>query len=78
MNYFKYDIFLKKIFARLFGIYIKIKNAKHSNYKKKNIEVGHLNNMQKILFLELEKDFIQLKERELKNRKIKIKLGMVG
>lgn len=38
----------------------------------------HLNNMPKILFLELEKDFIQLKERELKNRQIKIKLGMVG
>lgn len=34
--------------------------------------------MPKILFLELEKDFIQLKERELKNRQIKIKLGMVG
>ena len=34
--------------------------------------------MTKILFLELEKDFIQLKERELKNRQIKIKLGMVG
>ena len=34
--------------------------------------------MPKILFLELEKDFIQLKERELKNRRIKIKLGMVG
>ena len=34
--------------------------------------------MQKILFLELEKDFTQLKERELKNRQIKIKLGMVG
>ena len=77
MNYFKY-IFLKKFFARLFGIYIKIKNAKQSNYKKKSIEVRHLNNMQKILFLELEKDFIQLKERELKNRQIKIKLGMVG
>ena len=34
--------------------------------------------MPKILFLELEKDFIQLKERELKNRQIKIKLGTVG
>ena len=34
--------------------------------------------MPTILFLELEKDFIQLKERELKNRQIKIKLGMVG
>ena len=34
--------------------------------------------MPKILFLELEKDFIQLKETELKNRQIKIKLGMVG
>ena len=34
--------------------------------------------MPKILFLELEKDFIQLKERELKNRQIKIKLGMIG
>ena len=50
--------------------YIRIDN---SNYKNKNTEKAYLNNMRKNQFLkvknsllELEKDFIELKDRELK------------
>ena len=52
----------------------------NSNYKNENIEKKYLNNPQKSKFLkvnnsllELEKDFIELKEREVKDREIKIK-----
>ena len=50
------------------------------NYKNKNIEKKSLKNMQKHQFLmvwnnllELDKDFLELKETELNNRKVKIK-----
>ena len=50
------------------------------NYKNKNIERKFLNNMRKNQFLkvknslsELEKYFIELKDRELKDREVKIK-----
>ena len=50
------------------------------NYKNKNIERKFLNNMRKKQFLkvknslsELEKYFIELKDRELKDREVKIK-----
>ena len=50
------------------------------NYKNKNIEKKSLENMQKHQFLmvwnnllELDKDFLELKETELNNRKVKIK-----
>ena len=53
---------------------------KNPNYKNKNIEEKYLNNMQKNQFLnvknsllELEKDFIELKDRVLKNTNVKIK-----
>ena len=53
---------------------------KNPNYKNKNIEEKYLNNMQKNQFLnvknsllELEKDFIELKDRVLKNSDVKIK-----
>ena len=53
---------------------------KNPNYKNKNIEEKYLNNMQKNQFLnvknsllELEKDFIELKDRVLKNTDVKIK-----
>ena len=49
-------------------------------YKDENIERKYLTNMQKNQFLmvktsplELEKDFIESKERELKDREVKIK-----
>ena len=49
------------------------------SYKNKNIERKHLTNMQKNQFLnvkinllELEKYLIELKERELKDREVKI------
>ena len=49
------------------------------NYKKEDIEKKYLNNMQENYFLkvkdsllELEKDVIELKDRELKDRKVKI------
>ena len=55
----------------------------NSNYKNENIEKKYLNNPQKSKFLkvnnsllELEKDFIELKEREVKDREIKIKREM--
>ena len=58
------------------------KNEK-SNYKNENIERKYLKNMWKNQFLkvnnsllELEKDFIELKEREVKDREIKIKREM--
>ena len=50
------------------------------NYKKENIERKYLNKMQKNQFLkvkdsllEIEKDFIELKDRELKEGVVKIK-----
>ena len=50
------------------------------NYKNKKLERKHLKNVQKNQFsnvknslLEGEKDFIELKGRELKNREVKIK-----
>ena len=50
------------------------------SYKDENIERKYLTNMQKNQFLmvktsplELEKDFIESKERELKDREVKIK-----
>ena len=53
---------------------------KNPNYKNKNIAEKYLNNMQKNQFLnvqnsllELEKDFIELKDRVLKNTDVKIK-----
>ena len=53
---------------------------KNPNYKNKNIVEKYLNNMQKNQFLnvknsllELEKDFIELKDRVLKNSDVKIK-----
>ena len=52
----------------------------NQNYKNENIERTYLKNIQKNQFLkvknsllELEKDFIKLKDRELKDREIKIK-----
>ena len=51
-----------------------------SNYKTGNIEIKYLNNMAKNQFLnaknspsELEKDFIELKDRELKDREVTVK-----
>ena len=53
---------------------------KNPNYKNKNIAEKYLNNMQKNQFLnvknsllELEKDFMELKDRVLKNSDVKIK-----
>ena len=50
------------------------------NYKNKNIEKKSLKNMQKHQFLmvwnnllELDKDFLELKDTELNDRKVKIK-----
>ena len=52
----------------------------NSNYKNENIKTKYLNNKQKNQFLkvknslsELEKDFIELGDRELKDREVKIK-----
>ena len=53
---------------------------RNSNYKNENIKTKYLNNKQKNQFLkvknslsELEKDFIELGDRELKDREVKIK-----
>ena len=52
----------------------------NSNYKQKNIDIKYLNNIWKNQFLKLknslldsEKDFIELKDRELKDREVNIK-----
>ena len=52
----------------------------NSNYKEKNIDIKYLNNIWKNQFLKLknnlldsEKDFIELKDRELKDREVNIK-----
>ena len=52
----------------------------NQEYKNENIERKYLKNKQKDQFLkvknsllELEKDFIELKDRELKDREVKIK-----
>ena len=43
------------------------------SYKNENIEAKHFNNTRKITFIELETDFVELKDRELKGREVKIK-----
>ena len=55
------------------------------NYKNENTEKKYLKTMQKIQFLkvknsllELEKDFIELKDIELKDREVKIKREIEG
>ena len=50
-----------------------MENSKHSNCKNENIEIKYLKNMRKTQFLELEKDFIELKDTELKEREVQIK-----
>ena len=52
-----------------------MENSKHSNYKNENIDRKYLKNMQKTQFLKVknsflepEKHFIKLKDRELKDR----------
>ena len=50
-----------------------MENSKHSNCKNENIEIKYLKNMRKTQFLELEKDFIELKDTELKEREEQIK-----
>ena len=59
---------------------IRIEN---SNYKKENIEINYLKNVRKNHFLKIKnsllklgKDFIELKDRKLKERKVKIKREM--
>ena len=49
--------------------YIRIENSKHSGFKNENIETKYLHNTEKTQFLnvknsllELEKDFIELKD----------------
>ena len=53
---------------------------KNSNYNRENIETKYSNNMRKKWFLKvknsllkLEKDFIELKDRELKDGEVKTK-----
>ena len=72
------DIFVSTFLFLNFCEYIRIKNL---NYKNKNIERKYLNNMWKKQFLKvknsllkLEKDFVELKDRELKDRDVKIKI----
>ena len=55
------------------------------NYKNENTEKKYLKTMQKIQFLkvknsllELEKDFIELKDIKLKDREVKIKTEIKG
>ena len=57
-----------------------MENSEHSNDKNRNIEIKYLNNMPKTWFLKannsllkLEKDFIKLKDKEQKDREVKIK-----
>ena len=54
-------------------MYIRVVNL---NYKKENIEKKYLKNLQKKVrncLLELRKDFIKFKDREFKDRVVKIK-----
>ena len=66
-----------KIFSKNFREYIRMENP---SYKNENIERKYLNNMGKNQFLqvnnsllELEKDFIELKDRKFKQSEVKIK-----
>ena len=52
----------------------------NSNYKSENIETNYFDNMEENQFLrvknslsELEKDFIEMKDRQLKDKEAKIK-----
>ena len=80
-----FDIYLGPFFAFCLFLLQKDFDIFHElisavlNYKNENIEGKYLNNMQKNQFLkvknsllELEKDFIELKDRELKDREVKI------
>ena len=65
-----------KNFSKNIHEYIRMENP---SYKNENIERKYLNNMQKNQFLkvnnsllELEKDFIELKDTELKDREVEI------
>ena len=73
-------IFVFKSFSEKFREYIWTENP---NYKNENIERKYLNNIEKNQFLkvknsllELEKDFIELKDKELNNRDVKIEREM--
>ena len=66
-----------KIFSKNFREYIRMENP---SYKNENIERKYLNNMGKNQFLqvnnsllELEKDFIELKDRKFKQSEVKMK-----
>ena len=61
-------------------MFFKYRRMENLNSNNENIERKYLNNMRKNQFLkvkngllELEKDFIELKDRELKDREAKIK-----
>ena len=77
LSCFKYNIFVLKNFSKSFHEYIRIENT---NYKNENIETKYLSKMRKNYFLnvtnsllELEKDLIELEDRDLKNREVKLK-----
>ena len=77
LNCFKYNILVLQKFGKNFCEYIRTEN---SNYKSENIKTKYLSNTWKTRFLKLknnflisEKYFIELKDRELKNREVKIK-----
>ena len=64
----------------IFFVFFFFLNIKNSSYKNENIETKYLNNMRNSQFLKvrnslfgLEKDFIRLKDREIKDRDLRIK-----
>ena len=74
--YFKQYFLFSKKFWKNFREYIKMENP---SYKNENIERNYLNKMPEKQFLkvnnsllELEKGFIELKDRESKDREVKI------
>ena len=71
-NCLRYNIFVFKNFFKNSWEYIRMEN---SNYKNENSETKYLNNMRKDQFLKVKnsllklvKDFIEFKDRKLKDR----------
>ena len=62
------------------NIFVNIWGSKMQIIKNENIEIKYIKNMQKSQFLkvkisvlELEKDFVELKDKELRDRELKLK-----
>ena len=80
VNYMSILLITRIVLFKSFKNFLWIIRVKDPNYKNKNIEIEHLSNLVKKKFfkvrnslLESEKYFTELKEKDLKDRELKIK-----